>query len=61
MTALTATPLPTAPPALSRGLLEGVRAQFPILAREVNGWPLVYLDSAATAQKPLAVIEAECN
>jgi cysteine desulfurase/selenocysteine lyase len=34
------------------------RAQFPILAREVNGRPLVYLDSAASAQKPRAVIEA---
>ncbi len=34
------------------------RAQFPILKREVNGKPLVYLDSAASAQKPLAVIEA---
>jgi cysteine desulfurase / selenocysteine lyase len=35
-----------------------VRAQFPILAREVNGRPLVYLDSAASAQKPRAVIDA---
>jgi len=35
------------------------RAQFPILERQVNGRPLVYLDSAATAHKPLAVIEAE--
>jgi len=35
-----------------------IRAQFPILAREVNGHPLVYLDSAASAQKPRAVIEA---
>ena len=34
------------------------RAQFPILSREVNGKPLVYLDSGASAQKPLAVIEA---
>jgi cysteine desulfurase / selenocysteine lyase len=34
------------------------RAQFPILARQVNGHPLVYLDSGASAQKPLAVIEA---
>ena len=29
-----------------------VRAQFPILQRQVNGRPLVYLDSAASAQKP---------
>jgi cysteine desulfurase/selenocysteine lyase len=35
-----------------------VRADFPILTREVWGAPLVYLDNAATAQKPRAVIEA---
>jgi cysteine desulfurase/selenocysteine lyase len=35
-----------------------VRAQFPILSRQVNGRPLVYLDNAATAQKPAAVIDA---
>ncbi|MBQ1540522.1 cysteine desulfurase [Caulobacter sp. CCUG 60055] len=35
-----------------------VREQFPILKRTVNGKPLVYLDSAASAQKPRAVIEA---
>ena len=35
-----------------------IRAEFPILARQVNGKPLVYLDSAASAQKPQAVIEA---
>ncbi|NOT06627.1 MAG: cysteine desulfurase [Gemmatimonadales bacterium] len=35
-----------------------VRADFPILSREVHGRPLVYLDSAATAQKPRAVIDA---
>lgn len=34
------------------------RAQFPILQRTVNGRPLVYLDSAASAQKPQAVIDA---
>lgn len=37
---------------------EAIRADFPILARQVNGKPLVYLDSAASAQKPRAVIEA---
>ncbi|MGJ3230260.1 MAG: cysteine desulfurase [Oceanicaulis sp.] len=37
---------------------EALRAQFPILKREVNGRPLVYLDNAASAQKPEAVIEA---
>jgi cysteine desulfurase/selenocysteine lyase len=35
-----------------------VRTDFPILATEVRGKPLTYLDNAATAQKPLAVIEA---
>ncbi|GAB6933657.1 cysteine desulfurase [Calditerricola satsumensis] len=35
-----------------------IRALFPILHQEVNGHPLVYLDSAATSQKPLPVIEA---
>ena len=35
-----------------------VRADFPILARDVNGRPLVYLDSAATSQKPRPVIQA---
>jgi cysteine desulfurase/selenocysteine lyase len=34
------------------------RAQFPILQRQVNGHPLVYLDSAASAQKPVAVMQA---
>ena len=35
-----------------------MREQFPVLARQVHGKPLVYLDNAATAQRPLAVIEA---
>ena len=35
-----------------------VRKLFPILNQEVNGHPLVYLDSAATSQKPVQVIEA---
>jgi len=35
-----------------------VRKDFPILAREVNGKPLVYLDNGASAQKPQAVIDA---
>ncbi|MBI1187280.1 MAG: SufS family cysteine desulfurase [Alphaproteobacteria bacterium] len=35
-----------------------VRAHFPILSRQVHGKPLVYLDSAASAQKPEAVIDA---
>lgn len=36
-----------------------LRADFPILSRSVDGHPLVYLDSAATSQKPRAVIDAE--
>ncbi|NMO95530.1 cysteine desulfurase [Paenibacillus lemnae] len=35
-----------------------IREQFPILHQEINGHPLVYLDNAATSQKPRAVIEA---
>ncbi|MAI89534.1 aminotransferase class V-fold PLP-dependent enzyme [Ponticaulis sp.] len=38
--------------------IQEVRSEFPILAREVNGKPLVYLDSAASAQKPRFVIDA---
>ena len=38
--------------------LQKVRADFPILAREVHGKPLVYLDNAATTQKPRQVIDA---
>src|SRR2546423_15383347 len=34
-----------------------VRADFPIMSREIEGRPLVYLDSAATSQKPASVIE----
>lgn len=37
--------------------VEKIREEFPILSREVYGRPLVYLDSGATAQKPLAVID----
>ena len=38
--------------------VEATRRDFPILERQVNGHPLVYLDSAATSQKPAAVIDA---
>jgi len=41
--------------------VERVRADFPILAERVHGRPLVYLDTAASAQKPSAVIEAEAR
>lgn len=38
--------------------VEALRAEFPILSREAYGKPLVYLDNAASAQKPRAVIDA---
>ncbi|HYG27499.1 MAG TPA: cysteine desulfurase [Caulobacteraceae bacterium] len=38
--------------------MQAARREFPILSRTVNGKPLVYLDSAASAQKPRAVIDA---
>ena len=40
------------------GSLAGLKSDFPILERRVNGKRLVYLDSAATAQKPRAVLDA---
>ena len=44
--------------AQGRLVAERVRADFPLLAREVHGRPLVYLDSAASAQQPRAVLAA---
>ncbi len=38
--------------------IQDIRADFPILSREVHGKPLVYLDNAATTQKPLCVLDA---
>ena len=38
--------------------VQAIRAQFPILSQQVDGKPLVYLDNAATTQKPQAVIDA---
>ena len=49
-------PTATTAPSLPRSV-DQIRAEFPILAREVHGEPLAYLDNGATAQKPLAVIE----
>ncbi len=40
---------------------EAIRAQFPILKREVNGHKLVYLDNAASSQKPKSVLDAIVN
>lgn len=41
--------------------IEAIRADFPILHQEVNGYPLAYLDNAATTQKPQLVIDAINN
>src|ERR1700759_3500666 len=41
--------------------VETIRKDFPILTREVHGVPLVYLDSANSAQKPQVVIDAEAE
>ena len=51
-------PLAENAPAAAAFDVEAVRAEFPGLAQRVNGHPLVYLDSAATAQKPRAVLAA---
>ena len=62
--ALTASRHEASPAALD---VERIRADFPILGRPMNGKPLVYLDNAATSQKPRQVIDAmsavylECN
>ena len=46
--------------AMTRPLnLEAIRADFPILSSKIHGKPLIYLDSAASAQKPRVVIDAE--
>ncbi len=60
MTITTDRPQTTAIPADPRGPLDpaALRAEFPILQTQVHGRPLIYLDSASTSQKPLAVIEA---
>lgn len=50
------TAAPTTAPPLDAAAL---RADFPILAERVNGEPLIYLDSAATSQKPTVVLDAE--
>ena len=52
---MVAHPYPAAPPAFDA---ERVRRDFPILETVVNGHPLVYLDSAASAQRPRAVLRA---
>ena len=41
--------------------IQHIRSQFPILHQQINGKPLVYLDNAATSQKPVSVIESWTN
>jgi len=48
----------TSPASLASLEIEKIRADFPILAQQVHGKPLAYLDNAATTQKPTQVIEA---
>ncbi len=50
---------PTTGPALTEERIEQLRADFPILAEQPGGVPLVYLDSGATSQQPRQVLEAE--
>ncbi|GAA3693090.1 cysteine desulfurase [Arthrobacter ginkgonis] len=54
-----ATTTRNAAPALDDAEVLRIRNDFPILSREINGAPLVYLDSGATSQKPQCVLEAE--
>ena len=54
---MSATPLRAADHAATT-TCERVRRDFPILSREIHGKPLVYLDSAASSQRPRAVIRA---
>jgi cysteine desulfurase / selenocysteine lyase len=59
----TTAPVRAPRPGSRRTLLdvEALRRDFPILSRKVHGKPLVYLDNAATTQKPTAVIEAPAD
>lgn len=50
---------PTSADALSDAEINRLRRDFPILGEQVNGHPLVYLDSGATSQRPFAVLDAE--
>lgn len=55
---MTAPVQPPVQPPVAPFAVDKVRADFPILATQVHGKPLVYLDNAATTQKPRAVIDA---
>jgi cysteine desulfurase / selenocysteine lyase len=52
-------PEPTTAESTTATRLDQLRAQFPILSTTVHGKPLIYLDNAATTQKPRAVIDCE--
>ena len=57
-----AQPITREPEPVVSGLdLARIRADFPILAERINGKPLVYLDNAATSQKPRVVLDAIAN
>ena len=58
MSAVRTARVPTAPTAGPPLDVEAIRRDFPVLAREVNGRPLCYLDNAASSQRPRAVIDA---
>lgn len=51
----------SARPKLAPPDLSTLRAEFPLLSKQINGHPLAYLDSAATTQRPRAVIDALAN
>jgi cysteine desulfurase/selenocysteine lyase len=55
----TPTTLEHAVPAMDNAEVLRIRNDFPVLSQTVNGQPLIYLDSGATSQNPLSVIEAE--
>ena len=44
---------------LTESEVEAIKRDFPILQQEVNGFPLAYLDSGATAERPRQVLDAE--
>ena len=57
---MTAVLSPALPALLGGGYdVEAVRRDFPVLCREVNGHPLVYLDNASSSHKPVQVLDAE--
>ena len=61
MSGIVSETLAQAPDTLTELDVQALRRDFPILDQEINGKPLVYLDNAASAQKPAAVIDAVAN